>query len=275
MTTEEHHHGGPISAFHWHAAELQPHAETSHTEHVLSYLVSGTLQMQHGGPVTVEAGSVTLVPAGVPHGLLGGEDVELWMVSFCAGCLTLDEHQPLMGPFHNARLGALPVVQIPKARQAKLLRLLTDLEEELKSTDPTARELSRCLLLLLLGEVRRAPDSQALTSVAGSLVGDALAFIQSRCLEPISLRDVAKAVHRSPAHVATQVKGSTGYTVGEWINAGRVAEAAARLLHTDERVAEVAESVGWKDTTHFIRQFKKSFGTTPAAWRRSKRNAQP
>jgi len=272
MPTREHHHGGPITAFRWSAPVLGIHSEASHVEHVLSYVAKGTLQLQHGGPVTVEAGAITLVPAGVPHRLLGGTDLDVWLVSFCAGCLALDEHQPLMKPFYDARLGALPVVQIPEARRERLVRLLADLTEELERKDLTSPELSRCLLLLLLGEVRRGQNSPAQGPAAGSLVGDALAFIQSRCLESISLRDVARAVHRTPAHVATQVKGATGYTVGEWIAAGRVAEAAARLAHTDDRVAEIAEHVGWRDTTHFIRQFKKAYGTTPAAWRRAQRS---
>ncbi len=271
MSYDAHHSGGPIHAMRWEAEVLEPHGETSHTEHVLSYLERGTLQIQHGGPVRVEAGSITLVPAGVPHSLLGGRDVSVWMVSFCAGCLSLDEHQALMDPFHHARLGALPVVPIPPGRRERLLRRFEDLREELQSADPTSRELARCLLLLLLGEVRRAPGSQDLAPVAASLVGDALAFIQRHCFEPISLRDVAKAVHRSPAHVATQVKRATGYTVGEWITSGRVAEAAARLVHTDARIAEIAEQVGWQDPTHFIRQFKRRFGATPAAWRRTQR----
>ncbi len=272
MTTRDHHHGGPINAFLWKAPVLKAQAEVTHTDHVLSYMVAGSVRIQHGGPVLIEAGSVTLVPAGVPHRLLGGTDVEIWLVSFCAGCLSLDEHQPLMGPFYNARLGALPVVEIAEARRGRLVRLLADLHEELQATDTTSLELSRCALMLLLGEVRRGQNRLPPQPVSGSLVGDALAFIQRRCLQPISLRDVAAAVHRTPAHVATQVKGATGYTVGEWITSGRVAEAAARLAHTDDRIADIAEHVGWRDTTHFIRQFKKAFGTTPAAWRRGQRD---
>jgi AraC-like DNA-binding protein len=271
MTTRDHHHAGPITAFRWTASVLDGYAEVTHTAHVLSFLVAGSIQIQHGGPVQIEAGSVTLVPAGVPHRVLGGTDVEIWLLSFCAGCLSLDEHQPLMAPFYSARLGALPVVEIAENRRGRLVRLLADLREELETHDATSLELSRCALMLLLGEVRRGHSRLEQQPVAGSLVGDALAFIQRRCLQPISLRDVAAAVHRTPAHVATQVKGATGYTVGEWITAGRVAEAAARLTHTDDRVAEIAEHVGWRDTTHFIRQFKKAFGATPAAWRRTQR----
>lgn len=67
------------------------------------------------------------------------------------------------------------------------------------------------------------------------------------------------------------MKQATGHTVGAWLTATRVAEAASRLAHTDESLDEIAERVGWRDKTHFIRQFKKAHGMTPAAWRRLQR----
>ncbi len=271
MSSGEHHTGGPISVFHGHRSVLEAQPESSHTEHALTYVATGSLRVHHGAPLTLGPGMVALVPAGVPHRLLGGEDVELWVTTFCAGCLSLDEHHVLMRPFYQVRRGSLPAVPIPEGRRDRVLRLFDDLGAEVERADATSRELSRCVLLLLLGEVRRAMQGRASHPEPGSLVGDALAFIQAHCLDPISLRDVAAAVHRTPAHVATQVKEATGYTVGGWIAAGRVAEAAARLAHTDERVAEIGAHVGWRDTTHFIRQFKKVYGLPPGAWRRAQR----
>lgn len=65
-------HHGPVTAFYGQLGDLTPQPESSHTAHVLTYLKSGTIRLQHGGPVTVSAGQVTLVPAGVPHRILGG-----------------------------------------------------------------------------------------------------------------------------------------------------------------------------------------------------------
>ena len=105
----------------------------------------------------------------------------------------------------------------------------------------------------------------------GTLASDALEVIQRRALEPISLKDVAAALCRTPAHVADVVKAQTGHTVGQWLTEARVAEAAARLVHTDDTLLDIAEQVGWKDKTHFIRTFRKAYGITPAAYRRANR----
>ncbi len=274
MDADRQHHGGPagsVFVLHEKNVSLEPHGVVSHTEHGLTYLVDGSLRMEQGRTVSVEAGTITVVPAGIPHRAVGGEGVEYWLLGFCSSCLRLDEGQRLMSPFRRVRHGALPVVPMPKSRRAHLLRLFRELHRECEHDTPESPELRRSLVLLLLGEVLRAMSSTPANAPEGSLVSDALEYIQRHCLERISLRDVAAAVYRSPAHVAATVKKSSGHSVGEWIAAGRVSEAAVRLSHTDDPLDKVAADVGWRDKTHFIRQFRKAYGITPAAWRREQR----
>jgi len=265
--------GSSVVVIEDHVERFSPHPMTSHTEHGLTYLVEGWMQLEHGGTVEARPGTFTVVPAGVPHRPLAGRDMHYWMLGFCATCLTLDEGQALMSPFRRVRQGALPVLTVPKGRRRHVVRLYRELAAEQRRGVPETPELVRSLVLLLLGEVRRALPGDPSPVASGTLVSDALETIQRRCLEPISLADVAAAVHRSPAHVASVVKKATGYSVGDWIRAGRVAEAAARLSHTDEPLQVIAERVGWRDKTHFIRQFRKAYGVTPAVWRGQNRDA--
>lgn len=274
MTDEAHpfsHAERSLFVFHEKNASLDPHPSTSHTEHALTYLVAGSIRMEHGQVVTAQSGTLTVIPAGIPHRSLGGDGLEYWMVGFCSSCMRLDESQRLMSSFRRVRHGALPVVPVPKSRRSQVVRLYRELQRECTHDTPESPLLRRSLLLLLLGELLRGMPASGAEVLEGSLVSSALEFIQQHCLQSISLRDVAAAVHRSTAHVAASVKKSTGYSVGEWITAGRVSEAAARLSHTDDPVDQIAASVGWRDQTHFIRQFRKAYGSTPAAWRRDRR----
>lgn len=59
------------------------------------------------------------------------------------------------------------------------------------------------------------------------------------------------------SHVATAVKKQTGFTVGVWIASARQAKATQLLEHTDLAIDQIAPQIGWQDTTHFIRQFRK------------------
>lgn len=100
---------------------------------------------------------------------------------------------------------------------------------------------------------------------------DALRFIERHCLGPLSLKEVAAAIGRSPTYVTAALTATTGQSAGDWITSGRMAEARRLLLHSDERVDVVAERVGYADPTHFIRMFRRTHGATPAAWRTARR----
>ena len=264
-------HGG-VFVVHETIRRLATHKETTHTEHGLNLVVGGWFEMEHGVRVRASAGSVTLVPAGVPHRPLGGRDLEYWLVGFCASCVGLDEAHPVMAAFRRVRSGALPVLHLSKGQLRSLLPLVRELQAECRRGAPESAELVRGLLVVILVRVLRAMPALDAPVLTGTLAAEALTFIQRKCLTPISLKDVAAAVHRSPPHVAATVKGATGHTVGEWIAAGRVAEAASRLAHTDDSLEDIAAHVGWLDKTHFIRQFRKAHGMTPAAWRRAHRS---
>ena len=43
----------------------------------------------------------------------------------------------------------------------------------------------------------------------------------------------------------------------------------SKALQADRSLVAIAERIGWQDKTHFIRQFRKEYGQTPAAWRRA------
>lgn len=263
-----------IEILFWQTPSVEAHETVAHTEHVLSYMVSGSLKMDHGQPLESGPGMFTVLPSGVPHRSLGGGEVGLWLIRFCATCHQLDEMHPIMEVFRRVRLGALPVFCQPRERQAHLAGLLEAFHSEAGKDTPESPDVLRSYLFLVLAEANRAMRSVAPQSnpATGSLVGDALAYIQANCLNPISPKDVAAAVHRTPAHTTAMLKKATGFSAGQWITSGRVSEAARRLTHTDDSMEMIAEHVGWKDVTHFIRQFRKAYGKTPAAWRMAGRD---
>lgn len=261
-------HPSPLAVSHRHLAKLPRHAPFSHTDHVVTYVAKGSLEMNLGESVMARPGCVLLLPSGIPHAPVSGRDLELWMVRFCPTCFSLDETQPLMTPFRRIRHGALPVVSLPRGRRRRVVGLCRDMTAEWEAQQPESKDLLRSMLQLLLGEILRAMPAAGPPDTGAGFVPDALAFIQREALRPLSLRDVAAAVGHAPAHVAATIKERTGHTVGDWIASVRLAEAASRLIHTSDSVLEIAEAVGWRDQSHFIRQFRKAYSSTPAAWRR-------
>jgi len=224
--------------------------------------------------IEVRAGDLQLVPAGEPHRLLETTGATVLGVGFCPSCLRGDPVlAPLLTPFEKVRRGAWPVLRLPGEKEQRVLDLVTELERETAAgAQPHVEAVTRSLLTLLLAEVARLPElpQQAPT---GTIVADALAFIEQHCLAPIGLGHVAEAVGRSPAHLTTVLRRATGRSVSAWIISCRMAEARARLTGSNASIEQVAEAVGYADPTHFIRQFRRAHGSTPAAWRAAWRAA--
>lgn len=271
-----HRHGGALEVFRRTpgSGAHAPHGPRHHTGDVLTYLVAGRADLRIGHPLAVEVGSFVILPAGVPHSAGPQEAFEAWGVLFCCTCVGLTPTSPLMEPFRRVRQGAAPVVPVVTERRPGVVALFERLHEESLRTAPEAAEVADALLRVLLGELLRAAPSADSPAHPDTLAGRAVAHIQTHALGPLSLKDVAEAVHVTPTHLATVVRQETGHTVGDWIRSVRVAAASRWLLHSDASLDDIASRVGWNDTTHFIRQFKRVQGTTPAAWRRAVRDGR-
>ena len=128
------------------------------------------------------------------------------------------------------------------------------------------------LTLLLVGVSRLAADVVGdLRLNDEPLLAEVFGFIEKRYREPISLKDVARAVSLSRGHLTTVVRRKTGRTVGEWIAERRMAEARRLLVETDLAVEEVGRRVGYVDAGYFVKSFRRTHGTTPLGWRRAGR----
>ena len=238
----------------------------THTHAVLAFFTAGRTRLELNGEWTLRAGDVLLVPPGAPHRSLEREQADVWMLAFCVPCFAAAGASSLLAPFEHVRDGAAAVVNIPRDRRAFLASLFRELDA-LKGGD-SQEVVQRSLATLILAEVARATsEGGRRTARGGGVVVDALRFIERNCLGRITPRDVAAAVKRSPAHLTTALRLTTGRSTGEWIVAGRMAEARRLLLHSGERIDIIAERVGYADPTHFIRMFRREHGATPAAWR--------
>ena len=289
------HRRAVVAGFHTRRCDADAAPGAHHLTHsyaALAFYVAGgaSLQMRSGGSRpdadrwNVEAGDVLIVPAGMAHradparGLLrsvddadDADEAAFWGVALCAPCLIADD-VGLLRVFEQVRDGAAAVARIPEARRPWLTSLFEELSALATSPPPDVDHLERSLLTLILREVQRARPhlpvgAQAVAGSTKSVVVEALRHIERHCLRPLTLREVAEAVGRSPAYVTTALTRATGRSAKAWIVSGRLAEARRLLLHSDELVDVIAERVGYADVTHFIRMFRREHGVTPAAWR--------
>ncbi|OCQ19828.1 hypothetical protein A7985_18120 [Pseudoalteromonas luteoviolacea] len=241
----------------------------SHSECVLTFLTSGSLDIAHRQVFTVSKGMFSVVPPGVPHSLIKGRDLHVLWLSFCPDCLDLT-HTTLMAPFDSVKKGALPAFNSEPSRHEFIKTLFYELMAA--CSQGASLEVQRSVVVLLLNELNRSSQSDLHHTQYNEKVIKAMAFVQANYLKPIGLKEVSEAVHVSAPYLAALFKKETEFTVGQWITQKRLSQACSQLLHTSLPISQLAEQLGWSDTTHFIRQFKKHLGQTPAAWRRNREN---
>ncbi|OME06348.1 hypothetical protein BSK64_11940 [Paenibacillus odorifer] len=85
--------------------------------------------------------------------------------------------------------------------------------------------------------------------------------------ENLDLKEVAETVHITPSYVSTLFKKYTDVNFCEYIVQVRIDKATELLVHTDLKVYEVAEKIGYVNTQYFSVLFKRHTGFTPMEYR--------
>lgn len=207
--------------------------------------------------------------------------VDAWGVFFAPDVVAADtpgsllswRAHPLLLPFVGGAAGGAQRLRVPAAERATWAMHLAALESELRARRGGSDEAAVAHLTLLLVSVSRlAADVVGHLRLRDEpLLADVFGFIEDRYAEPISLRDVARAVGVTPGHLTTVVRRKTGRTVQRWILERRMSEARRLLADTDLTVDAVAAAVGYRDSGYFIKHFRRGHAVTPLAWRRARR----
>jgi len=252
---------------------------------VLAYFERGGGSMWLGDREwPVAAGDAYVIAPGevVGVGSAGGlEEAEGWGVFFppevlgpqASGAFLSWRAHPLLFPFVRGAAGGAQRLKVQPAQRSSWSERFSALDLELRQRRDGYREAVLAHLTLLLVDVGRlAADVVGdLRLKDEPLLAEVFGFIEAHYKEPISLKDVARAVSLSPGHLTTLVRRKTGRTILGWIAERRMVEARRLLVETDLSVEEVGWRLGYVDAGYFVRSFRRAHGTTPLGWRRAGR----
>lgn len=118
----------------------------------------------------------------------------------------------------------------------------------------------------MLNTIRKGMEAEA-RDQRSALIKDIQAFIEQHLASDVSLNAIADSVHLHPVYLSKIYKNETGEGLSDYIHRVRIEKATYFLLHTDKKIYEIAELLGFPYTPYFIRKFKKHFGITPQEYR--------
>lgn len=102
------------------------------------------------------------------------------------------------------------------------------------------------------------------------LIRDSCEYIQRHLHDPLSLRDLAGAMHVSAGHLSDLFEKELGVRPTAYIRQQKLSYAAMLLENTRLSVYHISELLAFPSASAFIRYFRIQYGATPAAWRNTR-----
>jgi AraC-like DNA-binding protein/mannose-6-phosphate isomerase-like protein (cupin superfamily) len=96
----------------------------------------------------------------------------------------------------------------------------------------------------------------------------ALRYIDQELHTDITLKQVSDAAFISPNYLSQLLKKQTGMAFVEWLTARRIERAQDLLAHTNLKVFEIANKVGFEDAAYFSRRFSQRLQLSPLDYRK-------
>jgi AraC-like DNA-binding protein len=118
----------------------------------------------------------------------------------------------------------------------------------------------------LAGISRDAPALSGSAPVSAALSAT-LAYIDDHLDEPLRIPDLAARAGLSPFQFDQRIRTIFGFSAGQYLSRLRIDRACDRLRHSDALLSELALECGYADQAAFTRQFHKTVGLTPGAYR--------
>lgn len=100
-------------------------------------------------------------------------------------------------------------------------------------------------------------------------ISKAIVFIENNLKEPLTAEAVSDSVSYSYYHFHRYFQAVMGETIGSYIRGRRLTQAAWELVHTCNKILDIALSYYFESAESFTRAFRKRYGITPTGYRKN------
>lgn len=101
-----------------------------------------------------------------------------------------------------------------------------------------------------------------------SVINRCLEYIDEHFAEDISLETLSRQFFFNPSYFSIYFKKYTKLKLSDYLPAVRINKAKELLVNTDQKIYEIANHVGYRDSRYFNQIFKKLNHVTPAEYRK-------
>jgi AraC family transcriptional regulator, transcriptional activator of pobA len=174
-----------------------------------------------------------------------------------------------------------PVMQLGEEQQTDLTALFEMLLAEYQGGSTYKKAILTNHLMVLLYKTKdlltshhalpsvTTRSSEIVTAFKSALDERVKTLVTGKTRRLISVKDIAQKLALHPNHLSSVVKAQTGKPATAWIQERLLTESQSLLKNTTQTVSEIAYRLGFTDSTHFTKFYKKMTGILPAAYRKN------
>lgn len=230
----------------------------------LVFVFSGTCtHTVEGQSFQQGAGSFTIVNSFTSHELVAAPD--------CL-CLTTKVRMDTFREFHIPNLPLLAVPVCFDCGDDAFMRdmLLTIYEQQTNEACYHDEIVSLLLQSVLIYCMQNFRDTVKFLYAGTRLEGRMLEIMNYMFenYQNITLRGLAHHFGYSEPYLCKLFREETGSTFTQILRDFKLKQAKKLLQTTDKKLNEICDTIGYSDTTQFIRDFKQQYGNTPAKYRK-------
>lgn len=150
----------------------------------------------------------------------------------------------------------------------QIISYINQMQTEYSTQKIGYREMMRGILSLIIIQIVR---NICVTGMARStdnrsyVIAD---YIRMHFHEKIKIEDAFPDHHYSLPYMSKKFKDDMGMTFTEYIKKVRIEESCRLLINSDKTIMEIAESVGYPDTTSYHKSFRGIMKTSPNEYRK-------
>ena len=149
--------------------------------------------------------------------------------------------------------------------------MIQTLQRETGARNPGYRVMAEGLFMQLTVFLSRCYSDKPSSESHDLLrLGDAIACIETRFSEKITLDDLAKKAQFSKRHFQRIFQECMGCSPIDHLLHIRIQKAAELLRHSDRTITDIAFDCGFTDSNYFTRQFRKTTGYSPSEYRKTR-----
>ena len=117
-------------------------------------------------------------------------------------------------------------------------------------------------------------DKSPLEDKKADLLKECLLYMEEHYQEKLYIRDLASLCHLNEQYFTRFFGNHVGVPPLEYLNRYRVKKATDLMLHSEEKIVDIAKNTGFHNQGNFIKTFKTIMGESPNQYRKRMQNRE-